>query len=75
MNPGETPRKKPYQHIAGRMSMRAGGMINVIHDRDEDIWYTGFMLTIENLHMGGPHGCRTSYCIEDAYNDLSDMAD
>ncbi len=72
---GDLPRKNPYRHIAGRMSMTMGGMINIIQDIDEEIWYTGFMLTIENLHEGGPKGCRTSYCEDDAYTELATMAD
>jgi len=72
---GDMARKQPYRHIAGRMSMNMGGMINMIEDIDEGIFYVGFMLTIENLHEGGPRGARTSYCKDDAYKDLSDMAD
>ena len=68
-------RKQPYQHLAGRMSMSMGGMINIIHDRDADIYYVGFMLTVENIHEGGPRGCRTSYDEDDAYSDLAEMAD
>jgi len=70
---GDLPRKQPYKHIAGRMNVENGRMVHIIHDEDQDIYYTGFMLTIENIHVGGPYGCRTSYDKDDAYNDMSDM--
>jgi len=66
------PRKNPYDIIAVRATMD-GRTVRIIHDYDEDIYWVGINLTLENLHEGGPYGCRTCYDKEDARAEMEDM--
>jgi len=70
---GPSARKQPYEAISQRFCMATGKMVNIIHDRDEDIWYVGTGLTIENLNEGGPFGCHTFYCVDDASDKQMQM--
>ena len=63
-----SPRKQPYELLAMRATAR--GMVAVIHDRDENIYYVGVGLTIGNLKEGGPYGCRTYYDKEEALEQI-----
>ena len=70
---GQSARKMPYRKGSSRVNMSSGNVYNVIIDDDEKIWYVGRELTIENLNEGGPWGCYTFYCSDDASEKLSEL--
>ena len=73
MNPGDMPRKNPYVPLGGRFCIAKGKQINIIQDKDRDIYYVGLELTIENLHEGGPYGCHTLYDLDDARDKVEEL--
>lgn len=70
---GPSARKQPYRKGSSRVNMSTGHVYTIIIDDDEQIFYVGRGLTIENLNEGGPYGCYTFYDREEAADKLSEL--